>query len=144
MLITNHGYAGVVIPSGGAPDTGGQNVYVNALAGALSDLGYRVTIVARGGFPFFGSDRVRTGVDFLSDYVRYVFVPGGGDEFIRKEDIAIALDEEIAWLEAFIQREADERGVRPWEAYELVNTHYWDAAVMGMGLAERWRNDRAL
>jgi glycosyltransferase involved in cell wall biosynthesis len=144
MLITNHGYAGVVIPSGGAPDTGGQNVYVNALAAALSRLGYRVTIIARGGFPFFGGDRVRSGVEFLSEYVRYVFVPGGGDEFIRKEDIAIALDEEIEWLDAFIQREAEERGVRPWEVYELINTHYWDAAVIGMALAERWRNDRAL
>ncbi len=51
-LITNHGYGGVEIPIGGAPDTGGQNVYVNQLATALDELGFKVTVFARGGFPF--------------------------------------------------------------------------------------------
>ncbi len=143
MLITNHGYAGVEIPVGGAPDTGGQNFYVNSLSLALERLGYRVTIVARGGFPFFESDRLRKDPELLSENVRYVYVPGGGDEFIRKEDIAIALDEEVDWLDAYIREEARARGCRPWEVYELVNTHYWDAAVMGMRLVERWQNDVA-
>ncbi len=143
MLITNHGYAGVEIPVGGAPDTGGQNFYVNSLALALERLGYRVTIVARGGFPFFESDRIREGTERLSTHVRYVYVPGGGDTFIRKEDIEVALEEEVEWLDAFIRKEAEARGCRPWQVYELVNTHYWDAAVMGMRLVERWRNDVA-
>ena len=60
-LITNHGYAGAEIPVGGALDTGGQNLYVNSLARALDALGYRVTIFARGGFPHFGSNRLRRG-----------------------------------------------------------------------------------
>ena len=68
-LITNHGYAGVEIPLGGAPDTGGQNFYVNQLAEALERLGYAVTIFARGGFPFFESDRVREGTEQLSEHV---------------------------------------------------------------------------
>ncbi len=140
-LITNHGYAGVEIPFGGAPDTGGQNMYVNSLARALDALGYRVTIFARGGFAYFESERVRERPEYLSSHVRYIFVPGGGDEFIHKEDIAIALDEEIDWLDSFIRREAEDRGCRPWGFYEIVNTHYWDAAVMGMRLVERWRND---
>lgn len=144
MLITNHGYAGVEIPVGGAPDTGGQNFYVNSLAVALERLGYRVTIVARGGFPFFESDRTREGTERLSEHVRYVYVPGGGETFLRKEDIAIALDEEVAWLDDFIRAEAAERGTRPWEVYQVINTHYWDAAVLGMRLVERWRNDIAL
>jgi glycosyltransferase involved in cell wall biosynthesis len=143
MLITNHGYAGVEIPVGGAPDTGGQNFYVNSLSLALERLGYRVTIVARGGFPFFDSDRMRDEPELLSEHVRYLYVPGGGDQFIRKEDIAIALDEEVQWLDAYIRQEAQARGCRPWEVYELVNTHYWDAAVMGMRLVERWKNDVA-
>ena len=37
-LITNHGYAGVEIPVGGAADTGGQNFYVNSLSLALERL----------------------------------------------------------------------------------------------------------
>ncbi|MBW2260348.1 MAG: glycosyltransferase [Deltaproteobacteria bacterium] len=142
-LITNHGYAGVEIPLGGAPDTGGQNFYVNQLAEALERLGYAVTIFARGGFPFFGSDRLREGMELLSARVRYVYVPGGGDTFIRKEDIAIALDEQVEWLDAFVRQEAARRSCKPWEVYEFVNTHYWDAAVMGIGLVDRWIGDVA-
>lgn len=142
-LITNHGYAGVEIPVGGAPDTGGQNMYVNALALALDRLGYRVTVFARGGFPFFESDRIRAEPEFLSEHVRYIYVPGGGDEFIRKEDIAVALDEQVDWLDGFIREEAAARSVNPWQVYEFVNSHYWDAAVLGVRLIERWRNDVA-
>ncbi|MFH2007222.1 MAG: glycosyltransferase [bacterium] len=143
-LITNHGYAGVEIPVGGAADTGGQNFYVNSLAMALQRLGYRVTIFARGGFPFFESDRMRDGQELLSTHVRYVYIPGGGEEFLRKEDIAVALDEEVEWLDGFIRQEAAARGCQPWEVFELVNTHYWDAAVLGMRLVERWRADQAM
>jgi glycosyltransferase involved in cell wall biosynthesis len=142
-LITNHGYAGVEIPFGGAPDTGGQNMYVNSLAVALDNLGYRVTVFARGGFPYFESDRIRKEPEYLTDHVRYIFIPGGGDQFIRKEDIAVALDEQVAWLDRFIRQEAADRGCRPWELYEFVNTHYWDAAVLGMRLVERWQDDIA-
>jgi glycosyltransferase involved in cell wall biosynthesis len=142
-LITNHGYAGVEIPFGGAPDTGGQNMYVNSLAVALDNLGYRVTVFARGGFPYFEGDRIRKESEYLTDRVRYIFIPGGGDQFIRKEDIAVALDEQVAWLDRFIREEAGDRGCRPWELYEFVNTHYWDAAVLGMRLVERWQDDIA-
>ncbi len=139
-LVTNHGYGGAAIPVGGAPDTGGQNFYVNTLAHQLELLGYKVTVFARGGFPFFDSDRLRRGSEYLSERVRYVFVPGGGDAFIRKEDIAIALDEQLNWLESYCRQEADARGCQPWELYEFINTHYWDAAVLAVGLSERWRN----
>ena len=139
--ITNHGYGGPSIPVGGAPDTGGQNLFVNTLALVLERLGYKVTIFARGGFRHFHSDRLRTGQELLSDHVRYVYVPGGGDHFLAKEEISIALDEQADWLDDFVRREADAKGCEPWEVYELVNTHYWDAAVLGARLIERWRND---
>jgi glycosyltransferase involved in cell wall biosynthesis len=146
-LITNHGYAGVEIPFGGAPDTGGQNKYVNTLALTLEGLGYAVTIFARGGFPHYESDRLREGIEHLSEHVRYVYVPGGGDRFIRKEEIAVALDEELDWLASFIETKAagggGERARDPWAVYEIVNTHYWDAAVLGVGLVQRWRDDAA-
>ena len=142
-IVTNHGYGGVDIPVGGAPDTGGQNFYVNSLARSLGDLGMEVTIFARGGFPFFKSKRVREGTEQLTDHVRYVYVPGGGNEFLRKEDIAIALDEEVKWLSRFICDEAREARVDPWAYFECINTHYWDAAVMGCKLVERWRDQAA-
>jgi len=143
-LITNHGYGGVEIPMGGAPDTGGQNMYVNALAKALDNLGYRVTVFARGGFPGFDNGPMRDQPEYLTPHVRYVYIPGGGDSFIRKEDIALALDEEVEWLERFIESESAGLGVKPWQQYELINTHYWDAAVMGVRLIERWRDDIAM
>ena len=140
-LITNHGYAGVEIPVGGAQDTGGQVLYVNSLARALDCQGYRVTIFTRGGFPHYQSHRLRVEPEYLTEHIRYVFVPGGGSEFLRKEDIAVALDEQVDWLDSFIRREAEERGEHPWEVYEFVNSHYWDGGVLGMRLVERWRDD---
>lgn len=142
-MITNHGYAGAEIPIGGAPDTGGQVVYVNAFAEALDALGYRVTIFARGGFPHFRGEGIRREPEYLTDHVRYVFVPGGGDVFLPKEDIAVALDEEVSWLENFVDNEAAARDRPPWDQYEFLSTHYWDAAVMGVRLVERWRNNVA-
>jgi glycosyltransferase involved in cell wall biosynthesis len=142
-LITNHGYAGVEIPVGGAPDTGGQNFYVNSLAPALEALGYEITIFARGGFPFFESEQIRAGIEQLTEHVRYVYVPGGGDSFIRKEDIGIALDEETAWLDQFIAAEADNAGVAPWDYFDIFNSHYWDAAIVVVKLVERWKNQVA-
>lgn len=141
--ITNHGYGGVIVPTGGAPDTGGQNVYVNAVVRAMVELGYHVTVFARGGFPFFEQEKIREGIEAYGEHARYVYVPGGGNEFVRKEDIAYALDEEVDWLEEFIAKEAEELECRPWEVYEIVNTHYWDAGVMGMNLVHRWRSLRA-
>ncbi|MBN2803382.1 MAG: glycosyltransferase [Deltaproteobacteria bacterium] len=139
-LITNHGYAGINIPVGGAPDTGGQNFYVNSKAQALEELGMDVTIFTRGGFPFFKSEVIREGIENLSDHIRYVYVPGGGDMFIHKEDIAPALTEETKWLDDFISAEAAAEGIRPEDYYECFDTHYWDAAVIGVLLIERWHD----
>lgn len=137
--ITNHGYAGVDVPYGGAPDTGGQNVYVNFIVEAMVDLGYHVTVFTRGGFPFFDSERMREGIEPYGEHARYVYVPGGEDGFIRKEDIATALDEEVDWLERFINEEAVKLNCHPWEVYEFIDAHYWDAGVIGMHLTRRWR-----
>jgi D-inositol-3-phosphate glycosyltransferase len=141
LLITNHGYAGAEIPIGGAPDTGGQVVYVNALARALAEIGYEVTILSRGGFAGHGDGPLREGAEALGAHARYLFVPGGGSRFIPKEDIAVALDEEVAWIEQHVRERAARRGVRPWEVYELINTHYWDAAVIGEQLVAGWRRE---
>lgn len=140
-LITNHGYPCPKIPTGGATDTGGQHHYVNTLALSMEKLGYKVTIFSRGGFPQFQTKKLRVKTENFSKNVRYVYVIGGGDHFIRKEDIAIALDEENEWLYNFINKEAKTKGCQPWEVYEFLNSHYWDAAVMGTKLIEKWRND---
>ncbi len=141
LLITNHGYAGAEIPIGGAPDTGGQVVYVNALARALAEIGFEVTVMSRGGFPGWDGGPIREGTEPICEHARYLFVPGGGDEFIPKEEISVALDEQAEWIIDHVLERARRRGVEPWDVYELVNTHYWDAAVLGDRLMEhfyRW------
>ncbi len=140
-LITNHGYAGVNFPTGGAPDTGGQIIYVNELAKAMDKLGYKVSVFTRGGFPFFGSNKIRKGVEFLSEYARYVYIEAGGGKFIPKEDIGAVLNEEIEWLYNFVNREAQKKKVKPYNYFKFISTHYWDAAVIGMKLIERWQTD---
>ncbi len=141
-MITNHGYAGVNFPAGGAPDSGGQIIYVNQLSKTLDKLGYKVSIFTRGGFPFFNSTKIRKGVEFLSEYARYVYIEAGGNEFIRKEDIAIVLDEEVDWMYEFINKEAKKVGVKPYNYFKFINSHYWDAAIIILKLIERWKNDR--
>ncbi len=140
-LITNHGYAGAKIPVGGAPDTGGQNFYVNSLAESMERLGYKVTIFTRGGFPFFNSKKIRKGIEFMTDFVRYVYVPGGPPVFIPKEDIGYVLDEEVEWIYNFLNQEANFCKKKPYELFLFINSHYWDAAIIAIKLIQRWQND---
>jgi glycosyltransferase involved in cell wall biosynthesis len=142
-MITNHGYGGAVLPTGGAPDTGGQNLYVNSCAPTRDELGYKTTVFARGGFHHFRTDRKRKAHEYLTPHVRYVYIQDDVDAFICKEDIACVLDEELEWLDRFVREEAAEAGCRPWELFEFVSSHYWDAAVLGLYLVERWKNDVA-
>ena len=53
----------------------------------------------------------------------------------------MALDEELDWIYEFVNREAAAKDCKPWEVYQFINSHYWDAAVLGVRLVERWRND---
>lgn len=140
-LITNHGYAGAKIPIGGAPDTGGQNFYVNSLAESMERLGFKVTIFTRGGFPFFNSKKIRKGIEFMSDFIRYIYVPGGPPLFIPKEDIGYVLDEEVEWIYNLLNREADFCKKKPYQLFLFINSHYWDAAVIAIKLIQRWQND---
>ncbi len=140
-LITNHGFAGPSPPIGNAPDTGGQNVYVNDLAMALEEVGYEVFIFTRGGFPEYQTDLLRQGEVAMSEHVRYVFISGGGASFVRKEDIAFALEEQVDNLYVYINRLAKKMSLKAWQVFDFVNTHYWDAGVIGYKLVERWQAD---
>jgi len=100
-------------------------------------------VFTRGGFPHFDGARLRREPEYLGAHVRFVYMPGGGEAFLRKEDMAQALDEELVWLDRFVRAEAAERGRAPWEMYELWNSHFWDGGLLGVGLTERWRDDVA-
>ncbi len=127
-MITNHGvHEWQVTP--GMPDTGGQNVYVNQFTDALIEQGYRVTIVNRGGYPHPVSGDMQTGVvDHPSGRARILYIEDGTPAFVRKED----MDEHVAPLAADLHRKLADEG----SGYDLVISHYWDAASIGVALNE--------
>jgi len=123
LMLTNHGIHQWQIQPG-LPDTGGQNVYVNSLTQALVDLGFRVTIVNRGGYKHPHTGQMQRGVSFHeSGFARIVYIEDGGHEFVRKED----MNEQLPALAADLQRRLKADGL----GYELIISHYWDAAKLG-------------
>ena len=71
LMITNHGiHQWDVVP--GLPDTGGQNLFVNMFTETLASLGFRVTIVNRGGYAHPVTREMQLGLraDRRADVVR--------------------------------------------------------------------------
>ncbi len=124
LMITNHGmHQWDVIP--GLPDTGGQNVYVNQFSQALADTGYRVTIVNRGGYPHPVTGQMRSGVHYLDDRQRILYLEDGTKRFIRKEDMA-------AQIPALVKN-LQEQLIFLDEPVDLIISHYWDGGMLAEG-----------
>ncbi len=123
LLITNHGvHQWRVVP--GLPDTGGQNIYVNYLAEALVELGFRVTIVNRGGYPHPADGHVLSGVDYHpSGFARIMYIKDNLRQFVRKEDMS----EQIPALAKDLVNKLKADG----DKIDLIISNYWDAAVIG-------------
>lgn len=123
LMITNHGiHQWHVNP--GLPDTGGQNVYVNQFTEALVELGFRVTIVNRGGYKHPQSGQMQCGVSYHpTGYARILYLEDGRHEFVRKED----MNEQLPALAEDLQQKLKEDGLE----FELIISHYWDAAKLG-------------
>lgn len=122
LMITNHGvHEWNVVP--GLPDTGGQNVYVNQFTEALVALGYRVTITNRGGYPHpKRPSKLQTGVVYHpSGHARIVYLEDGEHRFIRKED----MDDRLPTLAADLRQKLKV------DSFDLMISHYWDAAKLG-------------
>ncbi|MDO8528191.1 MAG: glycosyltransferase [Deltaproteobacteria bacterium] len=128
-MITNHGIHDWTIRSG-LVDTGGQNHYVNALSDTLVSQGFRVTILNRGGFPDPVSGALREGISHRNKHSRILYLTGGGNTFIRKEDLNRAvLSEEADHAKQIFDAEQ--------ETFDLVISHYWDGAVLGQLLLKK-------
>ncbi len=119
LMITNHGiHQWQVIP--GLPDTGGQNIFVNQFSDALAQLGYRITIVNRGGFPHPVTGTPRRGYHVKDERQRILYLEDGLAEFVRKEDMAARLPALAEALAASLDSPVD-----------LILSHYWDGALLG-------------
>ncbi|MCB0921444.1 MAG: glycosyltransferase [Actinobacteria bacterium] len=119
-MISTHGYVAAEPPLG-APDTGGQVVYVLELSRKLAQLGYRVDIWTRR----FEKQRQ---IEVVDEDVRIIRMACGGPDFIPKEILYKKLPE---WGENAL-RFIRAKGLD----YEFINSHYWDAGLAGQRLSE--------
>jgi mannosylfructose-phosphate synthase len=122
-MLTIHGiHQWDVVP--GLPDTGGQNVFVNQLTDALCQLGFRVTIANRGGYRHPTTGEMRTGLRYRDESRRIAYLQDDTPAFVRKEDMLAHTPKLATELCALLEPE----GERP----ELVISHYWDGARVGV------------
>ena len=122
-MITTHGYVSAQPPLGAA-DTGGQIVYVLELSKKLAQLGYEVDIWTR-------RFEEQPELESVCDHVRIIRMPCGGEKFIPKEYLCESLPEWTANAHHFINH----HGLH----YEFINSHYWDAGIVGQQLSD-WLN----
>lgn len=118
-MVSTHGYVAAEPPLG-APDTGGQVVYVLELSKKLAELGYKVDIWTRRFEDQPQEEEVEEGVRILR-------MPCGGDDFIPKEYLHEKLTE---WNEHALRYIAENN-----LEYQFIDSHYWDAGIAGQRLA---------
>ncbi len=124
-MITNHGMHEWQLLLG-LPDTGGQNVFVNQFTEALVKQGFRVTIVNRGGYAHPENGTMHRGLVYKDSSSRILYIEDSVKEFVRKEDMHERLSELGEFLIAALNSEAI--------PIDLILSHYWDAAMLGMSL----------
>ncbi|MFW5996907.1 MAG: glycosyltransferase [Lentisphaeria bacterium] len=118
-MVSTHGYVAAEPPLG-APDTGGQVVYVLELSKKLAQLGFAVDIWTR-------QFEDQPQIEEVAENVRIVRMPCGGEEFIPKEFLYKKLPEWGEHVLRFIKAEN--------LSYSFINSHYWDAGLAGQHLA---------
>src|SRR5688572_28566608 len=119
MMISTHGYVAAE-PEFGKPDTGGQVVYVLELSKCLGMMGFQVDVLTR---QFEDQPTVET----ISDGVRLLLFPCGGEEFIPEETLCDFIPEWVRNVSKFIRNEGLD--------YKFIYSHYWDAGLAGQALA---------
>ncbi|MCF7855006.1 MAG: glycosyltransferase [Candidatus Pacebacteria bacterium] len=123
LMITNHGiHQWEFIP--GLPDTGGQNVFVNQFTSKLADLGFKITIVNRGGYEHPTTGEMHRGIDYYDKHQRILYLEDGDETFIRKED----MDSQTPKLAKFLVTQIKDEGI----PVDLILSHYWDSAKVGI------------
>ncbi|TFG58967.1 MAG: glycosyltransferase family 1 protein [Spirochaetales bacterium] len=114
-FISTHGYVAANPPLG-APDTGGQVVFVLELAKKLGQAGFYVDLWTR---QFEDQEQEEA----VAENVRILRVPCGGEKFIPKEYLYKFIPEWVQNAVKFIRKNK--------LAYNFINSHYWDAGLAG-------------
>jgi len=103
----------------GGVDSGGQNVYVCQLAGALASSGYEVDIFTRRDHPSLN------GVVRMRENLRVIHVPAGPSRYVRKEDMFPYMTEFTRYMYHYMQQE------RP---YDVIHANFWMSGLVAMNL----------
>ena len=128
IMVTNHGvHEWQIVP--GLKDTGGQNIFVNQFTDALVILGFKVTIVNRGGYPHPITGAMQSGTDVKDQFRRIIYLEDNCSSFVRKEDMHERVCELADGLIEILN--ADEKSP------EMIISHYWDAAVISQKALSR-------
>jgi mannosylfructose-phosphate synthase len=117
-MVSTHGYVAATPPLGAA-DTGGQVVYVLEVARKFALLGYQVDIWTR-------RFENQAEIEPVTERVRIIRMPCGGNEFLPKEYLCDSLPEWNEHALRFIKR----NGL----TYSFINSHYWDAGLAAQHL----------
>jgi mannosylfructose-phosphate synthase len=135
VMVTLHGVHEFDLDAG-APDTGGQNVFVNQMARELVGMEWDVTIVNRGGYPHPRTGVTRRGTlpgpPPAGDRLRTVLIEDGMPRFVRKEEMGPNVPA-LADSLADILKEMTDAGRTP----SLVISHYWDGGSVTAAALER-------
>ena len=108
----------------GGRETGGMNVYVREVAGALGRLGIAVDVFTR------RADQDAPRVEEFASLARLVQIDAGPPQRIEKEEM-IGLPRQFAeGVAAFCDTEE--------LTYDLIHSHYWLSAEAGEIIADRW------
>ena len=121
MMISTHGYVASEPPLG-APDTGGQVVYVLELSKKLAQFGSKVDIFTR-------RFEDQAEIDEVAENVRIIRIKCGSKDFIPKEYLYEKIPEWVKNTLGFIKHHN--------LSYSFVNSHYWDAGLAGHTISEK-------
>ncbi len=133
LMVTNHGvHQWDVVP--GLTDTGGQNLFVNMFTEALANLGFRVTIANRGGYPHPVTGEMQVGLRYKDARQRILYLEDGTPEFVRKEDMEPHTPRLAEYLWDFLESPIGGH-------VDLIISHYWDGANVGALVKQRFRRE---
>ena len=125
LMITNHGiHEWKVTP--GLPDTGGQNVFVNHLTDELVNLGYKITIINRGGYRHPYAEKELKGLDYKNENQRILYIEDSQQKFVPKEEMLSLIPELVDDLSKYLKQEKS--------TIDFILSNYWDAAKVGIEL----------
>ncbi len=139
LLITNHGCHGTALRV--TTDTGGQNFYVNDLAKSALNLGYKVTILNRGGYKHPVTKHLQRGIEYYDEFwgkqgllCRVMYLEDSTKAFVPKEKLKV--DKNLAQERDFLFKQAKKIGMDLTKLH-LISSHYWDAGILGVLINEQ-------